>query len=852
VRFVHPLLLLTAIPLAAIAIWLALRRPREATTRSRIAGALRGLSFVLIVLALAQPQVGHGSDRPMLLLLDRSASIDAAAGGRQLAWLHAAGDSGAARPYGVVQFAGVSALTSAADGLLPIGGARALDARATDLEGALRLALGRVPRGGRLVVVSDGFETTGDALGVAALARARGVAIDAARLSDSRRDAGIARLQAPSSLHAGDPLPLAITVRSTVAGTARVALRRDGVAAGHESLALRAGDTPLLLSLTAPAAPGTHAYELRVTLPGDEIPQDDALEAAVRVARQPRVLVASRGGPALASMLSGDGLDVRQVDPAALPSTTSGYRGEDAVVLDDVSATALGPVRAAALVGAVRTGGLGLLAFGGGHSFSLGRYAGSAIDKALPVASLRPGNRQQRDLALEVVLDRSGSMSDTAGGTVPKIQMAQAAARVATRFAARHRDQLGIVSFDITPRTLAPLAPIAPGRAVTDLDQRIDALQADGGTNIFLALQSAAQQIATSTQPQRHIILMSDGVSEAGDYAPLLARLAREKVTVSTVALGAQADARLLRTIATRTHGRFYAVSDATKLPSIFARDARRTARPTRLHGRIAITPGADSPVVHSLGGRSLPPLRGNVVTTLRPGAQADLLGADPGHPPDPVLAQWQYGAGRVVTWTPGLDPAMAGAWAADAALWQDATRWVERVAATPLLAPSLPAGGGDPAALVVDPVANGGAPVDLAALSGSLVAPGGQPIRLRFTQTGASRYTAPLPAALPAGVYRSTVSATGGAGGAGVDGAIPAATGGLAIPYAAEYQPRAAGAAALGPLAAATGGRLLDVRDATAIASSWTAIWRWLALGALAAFLAGVGVRMLTAPRRQ
>ncbi|MCW2953261.1 MAG: hypothetical protein JWQ48_2431, partial [Conexibacter sp.] len=770
-RLVHPLLLLTAIPLAAIGIWLALRRPGEATTRSRLGAALRGLSFVLLVLALAQPQLGHGSDRPTLLLLDRSASVDAAAGARQLAWLHAAGASGAARPYGVVQFAGDSALTSATGALLPSSGARALDPRATDLEGALRLALARVPRGGRLVVLSDGFETTGDALGVAALARARGVTIDAARLSDSRRDAGIARLQAPSSLHAGDPLPVAVTVRSTVAGTAQLALRRDGVAAGRQRVALRAGDTPLLLSLTAPAAPGAHAYALRVTLPGDAIPQDDALDAAVRVVRQPRVLVASAAGSALASMLSANGTTVQQVDPTALPSTTAGYRGEDAVALDDVSATALGPVRAAALVDAVRAGGLGLLAFGGPSSFSLGRYAGTAIDKALPVASLRPGNRQQRDLALEVVLDRSGSMSDTAGGTVPKIQMAQAAARVATSFAARHRDQLGIVSFDIAPHTLAPLAPIAPGRAVTDLDKRIDALQADGGTNIFLALQSAAQQIAASTLPQRHIILMSDGVSELGDYAPLLAGLARARVTVSTVALGAQADAKLLRMIATRTHGQFYAVRDAAKLPSIFARDARRTARPTRLHGRIAVTPGADSPVVRSLGGRSLPPLRGNVVTTLRPGAQADLLGADPGHAPDPVLAQWQYGAGRVLTWTPGLDPAMAGAWAGNARLWQEATRWVERAAATPLLAPSLPAGG-HPTELVVDPVANGGAPLDLAALSGSLVAPGGQPIRLRFTQTGASRYAAPLPAALPPGVYRSTVSAVGGSGGAGAGGA--------------------------------------------------------------------------------
>jgi len=530
-------------------------------------------------------------------------------------------------------------------------------------------------------------------------------------------------------------------------------------------------------------------------------------------------------------------------------------------VLDDVSATALGGARQAALVTAVRDG-LGLVAFGGPDSFSLGRYAGAPIDQALPVASLRPGNRQERDLALELVLDRSGSMADVAGG-VPKIGMAQAAARVGARFAAAHRDQFGIVSFDITPRVLIPLAPLTRAGVPRAL-RTIDGLKADGGTDIYLALRQAAQEIERSQQPQRHMILMSDGVSEDADYEPLLRRLASERVTISTVALGDQADTRLLKRIADATRGHYYQTSDAHQLPRIFARDARRTARPTRVHGRIPVTAGSDSPVVSSLQGRALPPLSFNVVTTPRPGAQVALLGADRGGRTDPVLAQWQYGSGRVVVWTPGVAQAAAGAWAGEARLWQDATRWAGRAPATPALTPSLVSsvddggaltpsltgadgGGTSPtlgaplAFVLVDPLATTDNPLDLAELSGTLApaAAGGaaRSILLRFSQTAPSAYTAPVGALAP-GLYRATVT--------DADGTLPSASALLAAPYAAEYLPRPPGSSALRQLTAATGGALLDPADPGALTGSRTALWWWLTLAALIAFFAAIAVRLL------
>ncbi|MDO8210597.1 vWA domain-containing protein [Conexibacter sp. CPCC 206217] len=850
-RFADPLLLLLALPVAALAVALAVRRPAIGR-RDRAARALRLAACLLLVLALAQPQLTHGSRTPAVLLLDRSASIDAAATAHEAAWLTKARDGGPAHATGVVTFAGTSRFQRTT-ALLATGAARvALRPGETDLAGALRLALGRVAVGGRLVVVSDGAATANEDLSaIAALARARRIQIDGVQLADGRRDAALARLDAPAAVHAGDPLPLQATIHSTVAATVTASLTRDGAPAGTQRLAIRAGDTPLQLALRAPATPGDHRFRLQVTLAGDRIARNDALDAAVRVTAEPRVLVVARGDSSLTTTLRADAIAAESVGPEALPTSAgesggspssgdasgstaasgNGYDGIDGVVLDDVSATALGAERAEALVAAVR-GGLGLVAFGGPDSFSLGRYAGSPLEAALPVTSLRPGNRQQRDLALELVLDRSGSMADLAGG-VPKIGMAQAAARVGARFAASHRDQFGIVSFDITPRVLVPLAPLTRA-GVPAVVRTIDGLQADGGTDIYLALRQAAEQIETSRLPQRHMILMSDGVSEDADYAPLLRRLAQEHVTVSAVALGAQADTRLLQTIATTTRGRYYQTSDARRLPRIFASDARRTARPTRVRGRIAVSEGTDSAIVRSLAGRALAPLRENVVTTLRPGAQADLLGADRGHRTDPVLAHWQYGSGRVVVWTPGVAPTTAGPWARETRLWQDATRWAERASATPALTPALLSG--DPDRIVVDPLQNADEPLELADLTGTLAGSDGRPVALTFTQTGPSRYEVAA-GALSAGIYRATV--------ADGDGTVPSASAALAVPYAAEYLPRPQGSSALGPLTAATGGRLLAAANPDALAGGVTQLWWALALAALLAFLAAVALRL-------
>ena len=350
-------------------------------------------------------------------------------------------------PCRVVAFAaGAQTLPPDADALAPLSAPGA-----TDLERGVEAAVSAAPRGGRVVVVSDGLQTEGDAARAVASARARDVTVDAVPLTDAGlRDAAIVRLEAPQTVHRGDTVSLLVTVRSTTISPATLFVTRDGSKPTTQVVQLRKGDNPFTLSYTATGS-GWHSFRVSVRLVHDARPQNDARTVSVEVGAPLRVLVASSSPePAIAGILARRGSRVAVVDPAALPGSAAAYGSVDAVVLDDVAAKSVSRPQVAALSAAVRDGGAGLLVLGGRHAYSLGGYARSPLNALLPVASLLPGDLQRRNLAIELVMDRSGSMADLSGG-IPKITMAKSAARQVAAFMAKHQDELGIVDFDIVP-----------------------------------------------------------------------------------------------------------------------------------------------------------------------------------------------------------------------------------------------------------------------------------------------------------------------------------------------------------------------------------------------------------------
>ncbi len=807
------------------------REPRRGNpTRRRVAVGLQVASIALVAVALLDPSVGSGPP-PTTLVLDRSLSIGTGSSEAERAWL--AANEGCGKDCHVVQFGGGAELTGAGEGLLPIARGGSVEGRESNLQGALEVALARTPRGGRVVLLSDGRQTEGEPLGLAAAARRHDVSVDTVALTKEPADAAMTRLEAPAALHAGDPLSLEVTVRSTVEAPARLVVRRGGAVIGHQRVQLGVGDNPFLFAVRAPRHPGSYGYEVQVRSRRDSRPGNDSLGTTVRVEAAPRALVAGAADSAASQLLRADGFHVTAVQPGALPTAASGYKGVDAVALEDVPAEAIGKARAKAIGTAVRDRALGLLALGGEHSFSLGKYYKSPLQEVLPVKSLVPGKLQRKNVAVELILDRSGSMINEVGG-VPKIAMAQAAARGALEFLLKHQDEIGIVTFEIKPKILVPLTRVETSNAA-EIEHKINTVPANGGTNIYKGLAAGVREIERSKAKERHIILLTDGISEPGTYKSLLPGLKKGKISVATVALGSEADFKLLKEIAAETGGNYYETENARELPKIFDKETRMNARTVRLVGELGVSAGDPSPITASLVGQKLPPLGGNVVTQLKPGAEAALLGQDKDHPPDPVLAQWQYGSGRVAAWTPGLGAAWAGEWLSRPRLFQDAARWVERGVAAPRLTPSLAPG--DQRELEVAPTTAAGRPVALGGLEGTLTTPAGKTIPLRFEESASGRWTAALPT-LPAGEYGYALASERAGSLRGV----------LAIPYPAELRLGRVDTTPLGPLAAAAAGTTFAASDPGAIEGSQHRLWWLFAALGLACLLAGAALRLLAA----
>ena len=789
--------------------------------------ALAGLAALAAALALAGLHVGPSRAR-VVVALDRSASVDASMQAAEARWLGAGVDH-CVEPCRVVAFAaGAQTLPPDAAALAPL-----TPLRATDLERGVEAAVSAAPRGGRVVVVSDGLQTEGDAARAVASARARDVTVDAVPLTDAGlRDAAIVRLEAPQTVHRGDTVSLLVTVRSTTISPATLFVTRDGSAPTSQVVQLRKGDNPYTLSYTATGS-GWHSFRVSVRLVHDGRRQNDARTVSVEVGPALRVLVASSSPePAIAGILVRRGSRVAVVDPAALPGSAAAYGSVDAVVLDDVAAKSLSRPQVAALSAAVRDGGAGLVVLGGRHAFSLGGYARSPLNALLPVASLLPGDLQRRNLAIELVLDRSGSMADLSGG-VRKITMAKSAARQVSAFIAKHQDELGIVDFDIVPHVLVTMRRVLQGAGAKRVADRIDRLRADGGTDIYLGLRAGLPQLLASKARQRHVILMTDGISQPHNYGQLLEELTKHHIAVATVALGTNVDAALLRNISAATGGNAYAITNGRDLPRIFVKETRLSAKPVQIAGRQQVVPGGSSPVVRSLAGRTLPALAGNVVTRLRPSAQADLLARSASATADPALAQWGYGTGRVVSWTPGLGAPWAPAWTRESALWNDAVRWAARGAAG--LTATVTATEGVTTRIAVDLAGLGPTPVT--SLTGLMQTPHG-PRRLVLHETAPGIFADSLEP-LPVGSYGLTL-------------ALPAGLGGprrvlVDVPYAAEYAPSPLGRPTLAQLAVATGGKLLAPDDPAAIHSGRRPLTVPLVALSIALFLVSVALRLLT-----
>ncbi len=659
-------------------------------------------------------------------------------------------------------------------------------------------------------------------------------------------DIAVVRLSTPDPVFAGDSFALSAYVVADRAGPAVLSTFRNGELVAEQQVQLEQG-TSRVETLVTDLGESSQLFETAIARPG--LPPSDNDRDGLWVSPRPvgPIAVIARDafqGAFFARMLRSQGLDVVSMVPDRAPFTLDGWLRFDGIVLLDVPAIALNTAQHRQIEAAVTEHGRALLLTGGPNSFGPGGYLQTALERLSPLSSNIP--RETPRVAMVFVLDRSGSMQQPVG-RLTRLDIAKQAADAAIGLL-NPQSEVAIVVFDETQQAVLPLQEIGDGAAVNAAIGRIDA---GGGTSIYPGLIEAAAQLEAAQSQVKHVIVMTDGLSQPGDFPGAIDRLRQLGATVSSVAIGEGAGASLVETIATLGEGTFHATQDFEALPSILSQEAL-------LLSEDAVELGSSRPQWVDRSATylrhlpaTMPEVDGFVLTTAKPSASVLLATPDKSGEPMPLMATWRHGNGQVTA----LATQTIGEWTSN---WQEIENypaaWTQlirqflppteedglRIAATRL---------GDSVEIRVhldDRADAAAAPPTLAVR----IAEDGEPIALALSPGTApgefrARYTGPVP-----GDYRFEASADGSTASAAIHLAYPQARDPARSRSAHDYLVSRTGGEVLtegAPLPRLSGGLWIELAG-----------WPAYLLSAVALFMAELSLRYsglvqrLLAPRER
>ena len=262
------------------------------------------------------------------------------------------------------------------------------------------------------------------------------------------------------------------------------------------------------------------------------------------------------------------------------------------------------------------------------------------------------------------------------GGAGSKLGLAREAA-IRTAELLSERDSLGVIGFDGAASWIAPMRPLTSRQAILD---DIAALRPGGGTDIYPALKTAINTLDNSDAALKHIILLSDGMTTPGDYAPLIQGAFGRDITLTTIGIGTDADSDTMKDFAGWGGGEFYLVTQPHAIPAIFTRETLLASRAFLIEEPFRPAMGTPSEIVRALDPSTIPTLHGYVATQAKHRATTPLVVPDPEGGDLPLLAHWRYGLGRSVAFTSDAKGRWAREWIGQPSythLWTQVTRWV-------------------------------------------------------------------------------------------------------------------------------------------------------------------------------
>lgn len=735
----------------------------------------------------------------------------------------------------------------------------------TNLAAAVRLALATMPKdaANRVVLATDGNETVGSLLQAAETAKALKVPIDVYPIRYRYEgEVLVDKLVAPASAREGETVNLRAVLQAVKAARGRLTILMNGEAVDLDP-------DPALVGTLVDLKEGLNVIEVPITalrggpqkfeaifepetqggvVIGDSIAENNRSLAVTFVSGQGKVLVLAEKPEFADQLLKAlDDSKVRvEVKPASqCPTTVTDLNAYDAIVMVDQSAYEYSQQTQEALRQYVHDTGGGLLMVGGPNSFGAGGWIGSPLEDALPIKLDPPQKRQMPRGALALVIHSC----EIPEGVFFGKKVCEAAVNSLSRL-----DLVGINEYDwgTGTRWVHPIQQVGDGTAVK---RSIQNLTFGDMPDFTPSLELAFEGLSKAEAGQRHVIMISDGDPSSPSTA-LLDKFIQNKITVSTVGVFPHSggDTSRMQWISKYTGGRHYEVltqGALATLPQIFIKEAQTIRRSLIWEGTPFVPAMVPSTASTMRGVTSVPAIRGYVVAAEREGLSQTMLR---GKENDPIMAQWQYGLGRVITYTSDANTRWNPEWVAWSNyknFWEQQARYVMRPSGSANLR-VVTENKGDQTIVTVEAIDSAGERLNFANFKGRLAMPDGTGFDVDLKQDGPGRYRGVVPSDQSGSYVLSLRYAApdpkveGGV----LEGSVQAA---ISRPFADEYRTLEDNAPLLTQVAEMTGGRVLEgnpelddvwSRKGLELPVARRSIWLWCTLLGLGLFLADVGVR--------
>jgi uncharacterized membrane protein len=673
-NFVRPYLLIIIPVIIGIIIFLSRYAVRLNKSKKKRAVILRCIVVVLMMLSMSGTSFYWKlNTNTTIFLIDNSDSVASNRSDFENFVKDAIKEKGGKDQVGVLSFGGntqVENFISKDSTFSKLDGK--VDGNYTNIEGAVTSAISLFPDNSnkRIVLLSDGDENEGNLSKIMPSLKQQGIDFQYyKKQQDSSEEVAVQSLSVPEKLVLDEEFNVTVSIQSTADTDAKLSLFNGREKVGEQKVHLTKGTNKYVFKDKATSG-GFKGYKVTVEADKDKELKNNEASAFTMVTSKPKILIIEGGeneGSELTKMLQASSLDYTVVSAKGAPRSLQEMTTYKSIITCNVSADDLNEGFMNSLDSYVKDFGGGFVATGGDNSFALGGYAKTSLEKVLPVYMDMRGKKEIPKMSIMLIIDKSGSMTEGVAG-VSKIDMAKEAAIRSLDSLRTGKDEIGVLAFDDQYSWAVKRSIISDPKKTED---DIGSIRAGGGTSIIPALEAGYNSLKASDAKIKHIILLTDGQAENSGYDSLLGSINKDNITVSTVAVGKDADKNLLKSIADTCGGRAYVTDEYTNIPRIFSKETFMAARMYLNNREFTPKVNTDHSIISGVADGGLPSLLGYVGASQKETARMILKSDED----DPILTAWQYGLGKAVAWNSDISGKWSAnyiGWPKDIKLWQN------------------------------------------------------------------------------------------------------------------------------------------------------------------------------------